>query len=114
MQNKIINYEEFIEYIKEGLIRTHNIEKYESSLEIELNSHGIEYEINIISKYLFDLKILNLKELKKDNLFSILVLVRDLLGYYPSYIWVENDFGINGFPFEEKYLDVKYKTLKVR
>ena len=52
-------YTKYLNLIKEGLIRTYNIEKYQGSLDIELNSIGVEYTLNILNKYIYDLELLN-------------------------------------------------------
>jgi hypothetical protein len=110
----ILNYTNYIQFIKEGLISTHNIEKYHDSLEIELNSVGIKNEIEIKSKFVYVLNILNSNELDDNLLRFIIDINQNLLGYYPSYIWVKNNFGINGFVFDEKYLSNKYSNIKIR
>lgn len=111
----ILNYENYIQSIKEGLISTHNIEKYSGSLEIELDSIGIKkYNLNIISKLVYELEILNSNKLSNDLLKHMVDINQNLLGYYPSYIWVTNDVGINKFIFDEKYLSNKYSNIKIR
>ena len=110
----MFNYEKFLELIKEGLITTHNIEKYHGSLDIELNSIGIKSEINIISKFVFELSVLNSNDINNSNLQYIITICKDLLGYYPSYIWVKNNIGWNSFKFEERYLNNKYSEIRIR
>lgn len=110
----MLDYKKYIELIKEGLIYTHNIQKYYGSLDIELNGIGVRHKINIISKFLYELEILNSNELNDDILEFVIDLNQNLLGYIPSYIWVENDYGINGFIFNEKYLSNNYKNIKIR
>ena len=46
------------------------------------------------------------------DLIIFLNLNKNLLGYYPSYIWVTNEIGTNGFKYKEKYLNNKYKKIK--
>jgi hypothetical protein len=110
----IITYNDFVNLIKEGLIKTYNIEKYKSSLEIELNSIGIKYNLNILSKYIFELEIMNSSSLENKKLEFILSIIKNILGYYPSYIWIENDFGLNFFKFKTFYLNNRYKYIKIR
>jgi hypothetical protein len=109
------SYEEYLKLIKEGLIKTYNIEKYSDSLEIELNSIGIDYEIEITSKYIYNLIIKNSNKLDNDILIYVLNINKNLFGYYPSYIWVINTNNQqNSFIFDEKYLNNKYKEIKIR
>ena len=110
----ISEYEKYLELVKEGLTRTHNIEKYKSSLDIEFNSIGVKYDINVFSKFIYEITILNPDFFDKDGLEYIVNINRNLLGYYPSYIWVENNIGINGFKYNDKYLNNKYKTIRIR
>jgi hypothetical protein len=110
----ILTYETYIESIKEGLIATHNIEKYNFSLSIQLNGIGVNHKINIISKFMYDLEILNSKDLSDEALEFVITLNQNLLGYYPSSILVKNDFGENIFKFDEQYLSNKYSYIKIR
>jgi len=107
-------YNKYIEYIREGLIFTHNIEKYHGSLDIELNSIGINSKIDIQSKFLYDLTLFNTYNIDNDILKYIINLNQNLLGYYPSFIWVKNNNGWNSFKFDIKYLNNKYKEIKIR
>lgn len=104
----------FIEHIKEGLIKTYNIEKYYNNLDIELSAIGVISKINIISKFIYDLEILNVRELTNEKLKYIIDINQNLLGYYASYIWIKNNFGVNGFKFNIKYLSNEYLNIKIR
>ncbi len=110
----ILEYDKYIELVKEGLICTHNIQKYWTNLDIQLNSIGIKSDINILSKFIYDIDILNLQDLSDDLLEHMIILNQNLLGYYPSYIWVTNKIGTNGFPFDIKYLSNNYIKIKIR
>lgn len=108
-------YKKYLSSIREGLIITHNIQLYKSSLEIELNSLNIEYNLDIISKYQFDIEILNLKNIKNDTLNHMVEWVTHLFGYFPSYVWLENNSGKkNHFKYNEKYLSNIYSKIKIR
>lgn len=110
----IYDYKEYIRLIKEGLIFTHNIEKYQNSLDIQLSSIGVKHNINIISKFVYDLEILNPFELSVELLKYVIDINQNLLGYYPSYVWVINKIGKNGFIFDEKYLSNEFLNIKIR
>ena len=117
MNSLILEYKDYIKSINEGLIKTYNIYKYHSSLDIQLNSVGIKSKIDIIDKFSYELEILNNKNInnkKNNDSYKYLISLNNNLGYYPSYIWVENDFGTNSFKFDMKYLNSKYKSLKIR
>lgn len=111
----MFNYDEYLRLIKEGLIRTYNIEKYFDSLEIELNSIGVDFELQIISKYVYNLTIKNSNKLDNDLLKYVLDINKNLFGYYPSYIWLTNiNNEQNLFIFDKKYLNNIYKEIKIR
>ena len=106
--------DKYVKYIKEGLIKTYNIEKYYNSLDIELSAIGIKFNIDIKSKFIYDLEILNVQELSDEKLKYVVDINKNLLGYFPSYIWLQNNFGINGFKFNNKYISNKYLNIKIR
>jgi len=109
----IENYKEYVELIKEGLIRTHNIINCESSLERELYLIGIKFEIKIHSKLKFDLSLFKTNIIDNDYLEYIVNYIEKQLGYFPSFITVENNIGKNGFKFDKKYLSNKYKSIEI-
>jgi len=109
----IDNYKEYVELIKEGLIRTHNIINCESSLERELYLIGFKFKIKIYSKLKFDLTLLNTNNFDFVDFEYIIDYIEDQLGYFSSYITVENNIGKNGFKFDKKYLSNKYKSIKI-
>lgn len=107
-------YEKYLNLIKEGLTRTYSIEKYHSNLEIELYSLKVEFTLNIINKFSYELEIYNPTIYNNDMLLYILSLNSNILGYYPSYIWVTNKMGEIGFKYDKKYINNKYLKIKVR
>ena len=107
-------YKNYLNLIKDGLIRTYSIEKYHSNLEIMLNSLNLKYDLNIINKFIYDLEIFNTNNYSNDVLEYILNLNKNLLGYYPSYVWVTNINGENGFKYDYKYINNKYHNIKIR
>jgi CheY-like chemotaxis protein len=110
----IYDYKKYLKLIKEGIIFTHNIEKYQNNLDIQLSSIGVKHKINIISKFIYDLDILNSKELSNDVLKYAININQNLLGYYPSYIWIVNEIGKNGFVFDERYLSNEFLNITIR
>jgi len=110
----VLDYKKFTGLIKEGLICTHNIQKYYNSLDVQLRYVGVKSNIDIESKFVYNIDILNLQDLSNDVLEYVINLNQNLLGYYPSFIWVTNKVGMNGFPFDMKYLSNKYIGIKIR
>jgi len=94
-------YLNFLNQIKEGLIRTHNILKYESTLDILLNSIISDYEIQVIDKFRFDIKF---KQLTKDSLDAVLNVINNF-GYYPSYMWLSKQCIENNFKYDIEILE---------
>lgn len=109
----IVEYKEYIELIKEGLIRTHNIIKSKMSLTQELCIIGIKYDIDIESKLKFSLTLFETNKFDDRMTQYIVNYVQNQLGYNPSFIYVENNIGVNGFKFDKKYLSNKYKSIKI-
>jgi len=106
-------YENFIEKIKEGLITTHNINIYKSTLTTYLDQIGVKYELEIIDKLDFNLTL-------HINDFEIVELANHqcyVLGYFPSYYWVilkdnkKNSFKeIDKLPSNTKEVIIKYES----
>jgi len=109
----MIKYNKYVKLIIEGLIRTHNIIKYESNLEQELSLIGIKYDINIINKFKFDITLFDTNNFDNEYFEYIVKYIQNKLGYYPAFIFVENNIGKNGFKFNNKHLSNKYKSIKI-
>jgi hypothetical protein len=111
----MFEYNEFVRQIKEGLILTHNIYDYKSSLDIEMHSMGIKYSLKIHSKFKYDLELFNVNNIKNEYLDNVININVNLFGYYPTYIWIVNKNGLkNDFKYDEKYLNNKYTYIKIR
>jgi len=105
----IINYNQYLSLIKEGLIRTHNIEKYEYLLKSELDYLQLPHDIKIINKFQFILLLKNTHIAYNNALLEMLKYVNNL-GYYPSKIKVNNEISNI---FDMKYLSNKYKEIEI-
>jgi hypothetical protein len=109
----INSYSEYLNLIKEGLIKTYNIEKYSGTLDVEFNAIGVKFELDIKNKFKFDLRILNSKQLNQNQLDSIIIICNNL-GYFPSYVRLLNKFNkSNSFKYEKKYLSNTYKEIEI-
>jgi len=107
-----MNYLEFVEQLKEGLITTHDITKYSSIITDFLDQINIKHSIDIIDKLEFKLIIetndMDLIEVINHNCYT--------LGYFPSYYWItlsndmKNGFKeINTLPINTKNVSIKYE-----
>ena len=81
----MLNYNEYINQINEGLITTHNILKYSTNLTMELSSIGIKSKINIINKFVYDIFVYNVDILKNKKVFDLFFTFNNNLGYFPSF-----------------------------
>lgn len=92
-----MNYNEFVEQLKEGLILTHDITRYSSVITDFLSQLKIKYDINIKDKLEFELTIhLNLLpiEFPYNDVVSMINHRCYVLGYFPSYYWITLKNGI--------------------
>jgi hypothetical protein len=76
---KINNYSEYINYIKEGLIKTYDITHYNRILTDYLDNLKIDYKISLIDKLKFYVEITN-----NFNLLECINHQSYTLGYFPS------------------------------
>jgi hypothetical protein len=108
-----MNYLEFIEQLKEGLITTHDITKYSHIITDYLDKIDIIYSINIVDKFEFLLSI----ETKDMNLINVINHDCYTLGYFPAYYYItlNNDMR-NGFKEisslsnNTKSVDIRYES----
>jgi hypothetical protein len=98
----ITNYKDFLTSIKEGLITTHNIYRYVDNLHLQLKSFNIENKIEIIDKYSYFITIFNPKCLLDSDAQSSLLSTNNLLGYFPSYVFLYKKNTQNSFNFDLK------------
>ena len=103
-------YEDFTIEIKEGLILTHDINRYSSNLMGWLKQLDIYAEIDITDKLSFDL-IINTNDY---NVIEIINHKCYTLGYFPSYYWITNNKDmIKGFKNIDN-LSNNIKIVKIR
>lgn len=114
----MFKYKNYIKSIKEGLIKTHNILKHHTSLEINLKGIGFDIEIEVLNKFQYIIDIKNVDLLKNDELFNLFFNINFNYGYYPCYYWVSNLKNMNNsyiFDIDElkKHLS-NYSKLKIK
>lgn len=99
----MISYKEYLHHIKEGLIYTHNILKHKTSLNIQLDSIGVDYKFEELNKLSFNIIIFNIDYFFQNNLYdSFFNTIINLYGYFPVYFIVERKNGmVNRFLFDE-------------
>lgn len=108
-----MKYKEFVEQLKEGLITTHDINKYSHIITDYLYQIGITYSINITDKFDFQIT------LDTNNFDLVEVINHDCytLGYFPAYYWIilnnnmKNGFKeISSLPVNTKNVMIKYEA----
>lgn len=108
-----MTYLEFTEQLKEGLITTHDINKYSNIITDYLDKIGISNTIQIIDKFQFNFSIdtndMNIVDVINHQCYS--------LGYFPSYYWIILNNGMkNGFkeiltlPNNTKKVTIQYES----
>jgi len=104
---QILDYDDFIKYIKEGLISTHNYNKYSNSILSNLSGLGFNIKLNPLDGYKFELTVYHIPIDGCDILLSLV----NNYGYYPSKYTIElNNNMTNSFKF--KLNEFKYKLKK--
>ena len=108
-----MKYLEFIQNLKEGLITTHDINKYSDLVTDYLDKNCISNKLEITDKFQFKLKI----ETNNFDLVEISNHTCYTLGYYPAYYWIILDNKMrNGFkeidklPSNTKYIIIQYES----
>ena len=110
----ILEYNKYLNLMKEGLIATYNIYQYVNSLDIDLIFIGVKTDINIVNKFIYDISILN-NDILTSEQYNLIISYNNKLGYYPSYMWIYNSRNMkNGFKFDYDKLLNKYKKIIIR
>lgn len=101
-------YKDFIFELKEGLITTHDINKYYHNITDYLSQNDIEFSINIIDNLEFKLTIKTID----DEIIDIINHRCYVLGYFPSYYWVKKNGIIKGMKKISTLKNVEEVTIK--
>ena len=106
------SYKEFIQLIKEGLIKTHNIYQYENTLNNNLIFIGFDINIDIKNKFQYLIKIFNSNLFLDNEAYGLFFSFNYNMGYYPTQFIVYRDERKNTFNFnKEKFLkEIKLST----
>lgn len=105
-------YKEFINLIKEGLIKTYNILKHSNTLEMNLKSIGYDINLNIIDKYQYSILIFNPKWfLKNDEIFNLFFEFNENMGYFATSFKEYRNERYNIFKIKEKDIKENLNTI---
>jgi len=86
-------HEDFIFGLKEGLILTHDINKYSSNITDYIKQMDVKYSLDIVDKLKFKLSLFNVNK----NFLDIIIHKCYVLGYFPSFYWITKNNMENGF-----------------
>ena len=112
----MLSYRKYIKLIKEAVIYTHNISKYEGLIMKELDSIGLTFNLIVINNMSFNITLLQPKELNDEMMYdTFFSITQNQFGYYPSYYKVFLKNGMNNiFYFKEKHKTKKEKSLSFK
>ena len=101
-------YKKFLKLIKEGLIRTHNIYNYSSSLRNNLLFAGFEFDLTIENKFRYIIIILNPEYL--DENYNYFISLNNNYGFYPIQFKIIRNSGMSKiFSFDDDILKDELK-----
>jgi hypothetical protein len=111
------NYNDFIKLLKEGLIRTHDMRRYDSTLSINLDSIGLKHKIVVKNKFVYEVYI---NDTNKEKIDILLDYSKNIYGYFPSYFYItlnnnlSNSFIYDDELFEKEISKKNIKEIKIR
>ena len=114
----IISYSQYLYSIKEGLIRTNNIESIYEKLQGNLQELGIDTEIRIQNKFTYEIQVKNyywlVEEIpEKLQIQKSLIEINNQLGFYPTWISYVISKNPQYYPFRIRFtLDNLIKILQ--
>ncbi len=114
------SFENFIESINEGLIKTYDIDKTIENMDGIISSYNLNFSLNKLNNNSFDLTISDFNHISylKETISYILDTIFNLYGWFPSTLEVINFLGAkNKFNFERDYLfnpSNKISVVKIR
>jgi hypothetical protein len=106
---------EYDELIKEGLIRTWNIYKYENNLRMELFNIGLNFDLNIIDKFTYEILLYDINWLNDENVLKEFFAINiNTLGYYPSFFFTILKNGMQkSFKYDRKIFNDNLKIANI-
>jgi hypothetical protein len=111
------NYNDFIKLLKEGLIRNHDMRRYDSTLSINLDSIGLKHKIVVKNKFVYEVYI---NDTNKEKIDILLDYSKNIYGYFPSYFYItlnnnlSNSFIYDDELFEKEISKKNIKEIKIR
>lgn len=90
------NFDEFVQYIKEGLIKTYESDKTIEGISDLIKSYNIQFEINKKTNNTFSIKFLNVHITRNiENIIEIVLSnLFNLYGWFPSKMEMENIYAM--------------------
>ena len=109
----IINFNEYLEKINEGLLKSYDIDFVIDKSFQRLSVLNIKFDIIKLPNNTIKLTLYGFNKVLIDDVFGLLNKnFTNLFGWYPSYLYLENLSGMkNKMNYDEKYLKKTYKYL---
>ena len=94
----MINYIDFVNLLKEGLIKTVSIKTYWDNLEHQLNFNAIDAYVHVLTDYTYEVEIRNTDWFKDIELCEYFLNINGNYGYFPNKYYcfkgnIENRFS---------------------
>ena len=108
------NFDEYIKYVNEGLIKTYDIDFTILTARRELSLLNVPFDIKKTENNTIILKLDNFNKIYIEEVFNFLYqTLTNLLGWFPSYMYMTNMAGmVNQMNYDEKYLINNYEYLQ--
>lgn len=109
----ILDFNEYLNKINEGLLKTYNIDfVIDKSLQ-RLSVLNVKFSINKLENNSIKLTLFNFNKILINKIFGLLNKnFTNLFGWYPSYLYLENLSGMKSqMNYDENYLKKVYKYL---
>ncbi len=109
----VLKFEEYLEKINEGLIKSYDIDFTIDKMKQHLNVLNVPFEVDKNPNKTIKLTLFKFNKILIDELFNLLnTTMTNLLGWFPSYMFLKTTSGMsNQMNYDEEYLKKSYEYL---
>lgn len=109
----VLKFEEYLEKINEGLIKSYDINFTIDKMKQHLNVLNVPFEVDKNPNKTIKLTLFKFNKILIDELFNLLnTTMTNLLGWFPSYMFLKTTSGMsNQMNYDEEYLKKSYEYL---
>lgn len=109
----ILKFDEYLEKINEGLIKSYDINFTIDKMKQHLNVLNVPFEVDKNPNKTIKLTLFKFNKILIDELFNLLnTTMTNLLGWFPSYMFLTTTSGMsNQMNYDEEYLKKSYEYL---